>query len=285
MLHILCVSRSPRFSPNSVDRDAAILAAVVTRLQRKGHEVFAIAEDLLESVDLSEFDLVCSMGRSTAALQILHRAVSSRRLCVVNEPLALLRGTRQHLAEVFDAVQIPQPSYVPLHVGQPVAPQLPEGFGFPLWIKRADACAQHACDVQFVTDMPQAGAALQSMADAGAVSVLAVQHVPGDLVKFYGVEGTGFFYCHYPTESAGFSKFGLERHNGAPQHYSYSQQALKEAADLAASQTGFTVYGGDAVILPDGTFRIIDFNDWPSFSACRREAAKAIVERVLQLAE
>ncbi|MGM9687676.1 MAG: hypothetical protein ACI3YD_01370 [Alloprevotella sp.] len=285
MLHILCVSRSPRFSPNSVDRDAAILAAVVARLQRKGHEVFPITEDLLETVDLSEFDLVCSMARSTAALQALHRAVSSRHLCVVNAPLALLHGTRQHLAEVFDAAQIPQPSYVPLHVGQPLSSQLPKSWVGPFWLKRADACAQHACDVQFVTDISQVGASLQAMADAGASSVLAVQHVPGDLVKFYGVEGTDFFHCHYPTESAGFSKFGLEQHNGAPHHYSYSQQALKETADLAARQTGFTVYGGDAVILPDGTFRLIDFNDWPSFSACRREAAKAIASRALQLAE
>ena len=285
MLHILCVGRSPRFSPNSVDRDAAILAAVVARMQRKGHEVFTIAEDLLESVDLSEFDLVCSMGRSTAALQTLHRAASSRHLCVVNAPMALMRGTRQHLAEVFDAAKIPQPAYVSLRADQSDLSQLPSDFGFPFWLKRADACAQKASDVQFVTDMSQARAALQDLADEGAASVLAVQHVPGDLVKFYGVEGTGFFHCHYPTESAGFSKFGLEQHNGAPQHYSYSQQDLKAAADLAARHTGFTVYGGDAVILPDGRFRLIDFNDWPSFAACRREAAKAIAERVLQLAE
>ena len=27
---------------------------------------------------------------------------------------------------------------------------------------------------------------------------------------------------------------------------------------------------------PDGTIRIIDFNDWPSFAPCRQEAAKEI---------
>ena len=43
-----------------------------------------------------------------------------------------------------------------------------------------------------------------------------------------------------------------------------------------AQLVGIEVYGGDAIIDSEGRFYIIDFNDWPSFSRCRDEAAEAI---------
>ena len=36
------------------------------------------------------------------------------------------------------------------------------------------------------------------------------------------------------------------------------------------------VFGGDAIIREDGTFLLIDFNDWPSFAPIREQAGKAI---------
>lgn len=97
MLTILGISRSPQFSPNSVDRDAAIFAAVSSRLRRAGHEVYVITEDLYITVDLSEFDLVFSMARSTFVLEALEEAARSGKVCVVNNPTALLQGNRLHL--------------------------------------------------------------------------------------------------------------------------------------------------------------------------------------------
>ena len=38
--------------------------------------------------------------------------------------------------------------------------------------------------------------------------------------------------------------------------------------------------GGDLIIGHDGVARLIDLNDWPSFSACRSEAADAIAKLV-----
>lgn len=57
-MNVLGISRSPRFSPNSVDRDMAIFTAVASRMQRGGNDVSIISEDLFIAVDLSEFDLV-----------------------------------------------------------------------------------------------------------------------------------------------------------------------------------------------------------------------------------
>ena len=52
--------------------------------------------------------------------------------------------------------------------------------------------------------------------------------------------------------------------------------------DEAAKVLQVDVYGGDCIVSPDGSIRIIDFNDWPSFAPCRKEAAIAIGQAVLQ---
>ena len=46
-----------------------------------------------------------------------------------------------------------------------------------------------------------------------------------------------------------------------------------------------TIYGGDCVISADGTLRIIDFNDWPSFARCREEAGGKIAECIYKRAK
>lgn len=279
-MKILGVSRSPRFSPNSTDRDAAIFAAVASRMQRGGNEVFAISEDLFVAVDLSDFEMVFSMAREPGVLHSLAEAEEKDGLRVVNSARALLAATRGNLVGMLDRAGIAQPPTQVLRLDAGGAAESPCTLRFPLWLKRGDACAQRADDVCYLSDAAELAPVLQSYAARGVREVVAVEHAAGDLVKFYGVEGTPFFYYSYPTEGGGFSKFGLESHNGAPQHFPVYSESLKEIADHAARATGFLVYGGDAIVRPDGSFLIIDFNDWPSFSVCRKAAARAIAARL-----
>jgi hypothetical protein len=79
-------------------------------------------------------------------------------------------------------------------------------------------------------------------------------HVAGTDLKFYGVADAFF----YPS----------------------GHLDLRQAAVRLARLAGVSVYGGDAVVRPDGSFVIVDFNDWPSFSPCRDEAAAAISQLV-----
>ena len=109
----------------------------------------------------------------------------------------------------------------------------------------------------------------------GIERVVINEHLKGDLVKFYGVAGTDFFYWFYPQEG-NHSKFGLEEINGAPSGIPFSEEGLHQLCSDAAKVLDVTVYGGDCIVAPDGTIRIIDFNDWPSFAPCRQEAAKEI---------
>ena len=57
-------------------------------------------------------------------------------------------------------------------------------------------------------------------------------------------------------------------------------EALKKACDKAGGILDVKVYGGDCVVDEDGSFKIIDFNDWPSFAPCRSDAAPKIAECV-----
>lgn len=59
--------------------------------------------------------------------------------------------------------------------------------------------------------------------------------------------------------------------------------AMHTAATQVARQSEFSIYGGDAILREDGTFVFIDFNDFPSFSACLPEASAAIVQHSLSL--
>jgi len=45
------------------------------------------------------------------------------------------------------------------------------------------------------------------------------------------------------------------------------------------------IYGGDAVISPDGSISIIDLNDWPSFAPVRDQASKFIANLIFQKAK
>ena len=279
-MKVLGISRSTRFSPNSVGRDEAIFMAVASRLERRGCDVSIISEDLFVAVELEEFDGVFSMARGKDVLSSLAQAEVQDNLFVLNSARALAENTRAVITEKFAEAGIPQPLSVVCPTADYTDSQQPP-LPFPLWLKRGDACAQTAADVQYVGNSEEWGKALAHFKETGADSFVAVEHLDGDLVKFYGVEGTAFFHVIRANTEGAFSKFGLEQHNSACRNIPFDEDVLKQLADQASRASGFTVYGGDAIISREGSIRIIDFNDWPSFSACRKDAAKAIAQRFL----
>ncbi len=282
---LLGISRSPKFSPNSTGRDAAIFAAVSDRLLRRGFEVSVVSEDLFFAESLTDFAAVYSMARSSEVLQTLAQAEKEAGVPVVNSPAALLSLSRSSLASRLEEAGVPLPAHTLLRAGEEGNHSLPQGIAYPLWLKRDEGCSQQVDDVCLAHTEAEAREALDGFARRGVSSVLAEQHAEGDLVKFYGVEDTDFFSVTYPGDEGGFSKFGMESHNGAARHYGFSLDALRETASRAARAAGLSVYGGDAVVAEDGTFCLIDLNDWPSFSSCRKAAARAIAERICRAAE
>ena len=78
----------------------------------------------------------------------------------------------------------------------------------------------------------------------------------------------------------GNTKFRDEEHNGSACHFPFELSAVQADAEHLAEAVGIKVYGGDCIVRSDGSFCFIDFNDWPSFSRCREEAAEAIASLV-----
>jgi hypothetical protein len=105
---------------------------------------------------------------------------------------------------------------------------------------------------------------LGAFAERGIPWVAVQQHVPGPVVKFYGVTG-GDFFRWYGADAG----FGRERP-------AVDEERLKALAFAAAGLLGLEVFGGDVAVPEPGRPVLIDVNDWPSFAPFREEAARAI---------
>ena len=265
---ILAIIRAPQFSPNSIHNDRAIMQAVANRLRQAGHSVIIMPEEEVAGLTVYQYDndtCMITMGRLPQTLAWLRE----QDVRIINTPEAVaLTSSRSSLIQLMKRNRIPMP---PTH-GE-------KGF----WIKRGDSCAQKPDDVIYCPDNDALEGAIRRFADRGIADYVVSAHVEGDLVKFYGVRDTGFFRTFYPTDNR-HSKFGNERHNGPARHYPFSIDALHHDVTRLAAQVGIDVYGGDCIVRADGSYCIIDFNDWPSFSRCLGEAAKAIVQLIMERA-
>ena len=258
-MKVLMIQRAPQFSPNSVEKDLAILEAVAARLSVQRHEVSVVSEDSLQAI--VNADVIFTMGRLSETQQTLKKLSGCR---IINVPVGIENCARCRLATIM------------AQVGTPVPPaEGPDGY----WLKRGDAAAQSEDDVQFAADKTQLVDKIRAMEQRGISSYTISAHVVGDLVKFYGVRGTGFFRYYYPTDD-GDTKFSDEVRNGLARHYAFEASSMQSEAERLAEAVGIEVYGGDCIVRSDGTFCLIDFNDWPSFSRCREEAAEAITSLI-----
>lgn len=269
---LISIYRAERYSPNSVERDKAIMDAVCEKLSTR-YNIYKTREEDIETegmplmLRLTDANqphsgaplLVLSMARSRKVLDILTQ-MEAEGARVINRAQAVLNATRTVIDRMMRENDIP---CAPLHGDH----------GW--WIKRGDEAAQEKGDVRFAADERERDATIEEFHKRGITDIVTTAHVRGDLVKFYGVTGTAFFHTTYPTDG-GFSKFGDETRNGTSRHTPFDIAALHGAASRLAQLTGIEVYGGDCIVRSDGSYAIIDFNDWPSFSVCRQDAAEAI---------
>ena len=194
----------------------------------------------------------------------------------LNTPVGVMNCVRSKMTSLLmeDGIPMPKSKIV----------ESIDGLGdwdiYPCWLKRGNACAQQKEDTCYVETREEAEKVLQSFDKRNISPVVLNEHLKGDLVKFYGVEGTDFFYWFYPSKCGHRSKFGLEVINGDAQGIPFVVEDLKKTADRAATVLETPIYGGDCIIAEDGSFRIIDFNDWPSFAPCRDAAAYYIAKRL-----
>lgn len=262
-MNILLIYRAREFSPNMVDKDVAILDSVGEYLRGEGCIVSYIHEEDFKSTEC-DVDAVMSMCRRYESLELLS-IMEQRGTVVINSPSSVENCSRDRMYQLL------------VNSAIPVANKYNKDYKFPLWLKTCKGWSKTKEDVMFISNASELNYAISVMKDR---PYMLVEHLAGDLIKFYGIEGSDFFFWTYASDS--HSKYSLEQYNGTPHHYGFSETELRKICSDAARATGLTAYGGDCVIDEDGTIRIIDFNDWPSFSKCRDKASVAIADVALK---
>lgn len=272
-LKVVAVSRGSEFSPNHINNDAAILTEVVNNLKKNGIKSRVISEKEFVSEDI-ECDFIFDMARGRRSLKRL-KELENSGVTVVNSAFGIENCSRSEMTRLLLDNNIPHPKSSIVSTDENILQDI-----FPCWIKRGDSHAMVKDDVSYAKDQAQFDRVFEDFRSRGIHSAVINEHLQGDLIKFYGVKDTDFFYWFYPSPCS-HSKFGLEKINGVSKGFEFSLSDLKKYSDLAAQVLNVPIYGGDCVVSENGDIKIIDFNDWPSFARCREEAGAKIAEYIL----
>ena len=256
-------ARRQRLRPSSTRRSR--------ELEALGWSARRVTEHAVAAGTLPEADLYLNMCQGPAASQALvaHEAMGVR---FFNRPSSVLSCHRHRLVPALKGSGLAFPATVLLRTDEPLgrrragrASALGSG---PLWLKRGGVHAERPEDVVAlggVADLPRG---LGEFAARG-IGLAAVQvHVPGPVVKFYGVAGGALFHAYLAETGAPVTAAEVDL------------AALRNLAFHAAARLQLDIFGGDIVIDPERRPVLIDLNDWPSFAPIRERAARAIAGHV-----
>jgi len=278
MRRLVALYRQPSYSPyQHRTNDTAILDATVAQLEASGWRVTRAAEgDVAQGeapeIALRDADVVLNMCQGPDASEAL-LALEEAGTQLVNRPSSVLGCHRHRLVELVarrtddaDAsVLFPRTLIVSTAPGAGL-----DGFGrngTAVWVKRGDVHAERREDVVAVR-RDGLRAAIGAFAARGITRVALQEHVPGPVLKFYGV-ADGRFFRFYDSEAGP---------NGpAP---NVDERRLRAVAFAAARRVGLDVFGGDVALPAPDRPVLIDLNDWPSFAPFREDAARHIAEYV-----
>ena len=277
-INIAGIMRAGAFSPNHIGNDAAIFNLVSDQLRKRGCAVTTYSEEQLIAGQVKEQIIVnmCREQRSIAKLQELEDAGH----LVINSGYGIENCTRERMTRILVGCGVPYPESLIVNTDEGIRDQLVKAKMSQCWIKRGDFHAMHKEDVSYVRHPEEAQEVLQEYFLRGIKRAVINRHLEGDLIKFYGVRDSSFFFWFYPVD-AGHSKYGHEAINGRSQGLPFDNDKLKAICQKASEVLDVDIYGGDCIVSPQGDIRIIDFNDWPSFAPCRNEAAPHIAKAIM----
>lgn len=272
------IMRAGAYSPNHIGNDTAIFNATAENLRKRGCIVNVYSEEQLIAGNVTE-DIIINMCREQQSISLLQKMEDNGKI-VINSGYGIENCTRERMTRIFLGSNIPHPESIIVNTNEGIIDALAKQEITQCWIKRGDFHAIHKEDVSYVRHPEEAQEVLQEYFLRGIKRAVINKHLVGDLVKFYGVSDTPFFYWFYPFDM-GHSKYGHEVINGQSQGIKFDEEELKNICTKAADILDVKIYGGDCIISPEGNINIIDFNDWPSFAPCRNDAAPHIAKCIL----
>lgn len=278
-IKIAGIMRAGAYSPNHIGNDAAIFNLTTEQLRKRGCEVKVYSEEQFIAGEVKE-DIIVDMCREHRSMVLLQQLEDAGAL-VINSGYGIENCTRERMTRILLGSNIPYPDSLIVDTDEVVKDRMVAAKMDRAWIKRGDFHAMHKEDVSYVRHPEEAQEVLQEYFLRGIKHAVINRHLVGDLIKFYGVRDTPFFYWFYPFDE-GHSKYGHEAVNGHSRGIEFDVAGLRHICQQAADVLDVIVYGGDCIVDPDGTIRIIDFNDWPSFAPCRQEAAPHIAKAIIK---
>jgi hypothetical protein len=260
------IYREPAHSPGRIDDDRAILERVGEVLARHGFDVRLVGPDAEFDTDFANIFAMCECGPVLDRLSDAEKTGS----IVVNSPNAIRNTYRHRMVELLARHGVPAPAsqIVATDANKPQP-------STSVWIKRYDFHATEPHDVMYVASKAGWLEALQGFGRRGIPFVVTQEHVPGDLVKFYGVRN-----AMASVDSSWFE--WLYHSDKGMLGYSFEVLALRRTAFRAAAALGLEIFGGDAIVQADGKPVIVDINAWPSYARYRNVAAQAIAEHLAE---
>ena len=277
-IKIAGIMRAGVYSPNHIGNDAAILNLTAEQLRKRGCEVKIYSEEQLIAGQVKE-DIIISMCRDHRSFPILQKKEDEGAL-VINSGYGVENCIRERLTRILIGNNIPYPESLMVNTNEVIIPMMKQAKMERVWIKRGDLYAMHKEDVTYVRHPEEAQEVLQEYFLRGIKRAVINRHLEGDLIKFYGVYGTPYFYWFFHFDKT-YSKDGSDSVEELPQHPSFDLDHFKAICNKAAEALDIKIYGGDCILSPEGEITIIDFNDWPSFAPCRVEASAVIARAIL----
>lgn len=262
MVSCLGICRELTNSPNRETDDALIMKAVMEQLSIYKARTLVMTPEEADTADLSSWDMIVPMCEQYPRLRRLIDYQKRRPVLMVNPPESVLACYRLSMYEAFakdPSILCPPTETRKIQGSEPLQPPSFDGKS-GLWVKRGDVHNTCTHDVVYAEDWSEVEGIRQDFASREISSLVLQQHVDGDLVKFYGVgPGRWFTYFYHDPATARKLPFDID--------------VLAAMAAAGAHALKLEVFGGDAIITPEGRIYLIDINSWPSFARVRAEAS------------
>jgi hypothetical protein len=270
------IYRELAHSPGRETDDAEILRATAAELAAQGFEVTLKSPDELPPEDDPGVPpFLFAMCERPEAVEKL-AAWEARGAKIVNRPSGIRNTDRERTIALFAQDGVPFPRSILVDTAGAAS------FSAPCWVKRGDVHATEAGDVAYAEDSAALSAHLSRLSARGIGRAVVQDHVPGDLIKFYGVaalSGGERTAPPGPPADEAVKPLWFEwfyHRDQTLENHAFDADALASATSRAASALGLEVYGGDAIVSNGGRISIIDVNAWPSFALFRNVAAANI---------
>lgn len=278
-IKIAGIMRAGMYSPNRIGSDAAIFNIVAEQLRKRGCEVNLYTEEQFIASGVSE-RVILNMCREERSIERLQKLEDDGAL-VINSGYGIENCSRERMTRILLGSGVPYPESIIVNSDEAVRSALVRSHMSQCWIKGARRTL-HKEDVSYVRQPDEAQEVLQEYFLRGIDRAVITRHLEGELIKFYAVADTPFFYWFLPFERKETRPANPDVvAEQTPSRPAVDKAKLMHICRSAADVLDVKIYGGDCILGPDGRITLIDFDDFPSFAPCRNEAAPYIAKCVM----